>query len=71
MLAAVPITVSAMGKVAHFAEGAKSAPTRLPTSIVRVIIEAASALLRVNIQTFLKPGVELIFTELLVGWLLT
>ncbi len=65
MPTAVPMTVSAIGRVAQRELGASSAPTRLPTNIIRVIIEAARALLRVNTQTLRKPGVKNIFTAAL------
>ena len=65
MPTAVPMTVSAIGRVAQVELGASSAPTRLPTNIIRVIIEAARALLRVNTQTLRKPGVKNIFTAAL------
>jgi hypothetical protein len=51
----VPHTVNAMGKVAHLGSAVSSLPTRLPTNIISVIIDAASALLSANTQTLVKP----------------
>ena len=58
---AVPKIISAIGVVAQAAEGASSAPTKLPTRTISGIIEPARAQLRLRIQTFLKSAVNIIF----------
>jgi hypothetical protein len=55
----VPRIMMAIGAVAHEVEGASSAPTREPASTISVIIEPPSALLILSMQTFLKPGADM------------
>jgi hypothetical protein len=49
----------AMGAVAHEVEGASLVPTKEPASTKSVIIEPPSALLMLSMQTFLKPGLDM------------
>jgi hypothetical protein len=58
---AVPKIIRAIGIVAQAAEGASSAPTKLPTRTIKGIIEPARAQLRLRTQTFLKSVLKAIF----------
>ena len=67
---AVPRIIMAIGAVAHEVEGASSAPTREPASTIRVMIDPPSALLMLSMQTFLKPGADMMLMGVdPCGWL--
>ena len=52
---AVPITIRAMGRVAHCSELARRAPIMLPTSIIMGVPDMATAFTAASSQTILVP----------------